>query len=242
MVTLTYDFDGSIVLVTGANGNLGSAVARAFVESNARLVLLGRSHARVLAAVPDLIDTERVAVAPSTDLTDEAAVAAAIAWTIARFGRIDVLANTVGGYRGGASVADASLADWDAMLALNLRTALLMSKAVIPQMVTRGSGRIIHTASRAAVGGARNAAAYAAAKAGVLSLTQSLAAEVKRSGINVNCVLPGTIDTPQNRQAMPSANHTRWVSAASVAGVFLFLASDAAADLHGVHLPVYGLS
>jgi NAD(P)-dependent dehydrogenase (short-subunit alcohol dehydrogenase family) len=131
---------------------------------------------------------------------------------------------------------------WDLMLDLNLRTTLVAARAVIPTMLAQHYGKIITIAARAAIVGAANMAAYAAAKAAVLRLTESLSAEVKHAGINVNCVLPGTLDTAQNRQERPDADFSKWVTPEAVAWVILFLASDAARAVHGAAVPAYGLS
>jgi NAD(P)-dependent dehydrogenase (short-subunit alcohol dehydrogenase family) len=162
--------------------------------------------------------------------------------TMERFGRIDVLANTVGGYRAGLPVHETPLDTWDFMLNLNARTAFVLSRAVVPHMLARGSGKIVHVAARAALAGAGKAAAYSASKAATLRLVESLAAELRRENINVNCVVPGTIDTPENRQAMPKADHSRWVPPEAIADVILFLASDAAWPVNGAAVPVYGQS
>lgn len=237
-----FDFSGRVAIVTGASGNLGSAVARAYAAAGAHLVLVGLRQERVAEALPDLTGRDTVWLAPSTDLTDEAAAIAMVAQARERFGRLDALANTVGGYRGGTPVHGMDAATWDFMMTLNARSAFVVSKAVIPTMIEQGYGKIVHTASRAAEAGSRNAAAYSAAKAAVLRLTDTLALELKPKGINVNCVMPGTIDTPDNRSAMPTADHSRWVAPESIARIFLFLASDAAQALHGAHIPAYGLS
>jgi NAD(P)-dependent dehydrogenase (short-subunit alcohol dehydrogenase family) len=238
----SFDFGGRIAIVTGANGNLGSAVARGYAETGAYLVLVGRRHERVAEALPELIGRDTVWLAPSTDLTDETAVTTMVAQVRERFGRIDILANTVGGYRGGTPVHEMDATSWEFMMSLNARSAFVISKAVIPTMIEQGYGKIVHTASRAAEKGSRNAAAYAAAKAAVLRLTDTLALELRRKGINVNCVMPGTINTADNRSAMPNADHSRWVAPESIARIFLFLASEAAQALHGAHIPAYGLS
>jgi NAD(P)-dependent dehydrogenase (short-subunit alcohol dehydrogenase family) len=231
-----------VVMVTGANGNLGSEVAKAFYEAGARLALVGRKAERVCKALPELVSQDRVIVTPSTDLTGDQAVQALIDAVIETWGRIDVLANTVGGYRGGSSVHETPLETWDFMWTLNTRTAILLSRAVVPIMLEQEYGKIIHTGSRNAQQGSRNSGAYSASKAGVLRLVESLSAEVKTKGINVNCVLPGTIDTPENRESMPNADFSRWVDPQSIAQVFVFLASDAAEAIHGAAIPVYGLS
>ena len=229
-----------VVMVTGAAGNLGEAVARAFLAVGASLVLVDRAAERLAVRYPELVDDPRHLLVTGVDLTDEDDVHGAVQRTLDRFGRIDVLANTVGGYRAGTTVDETPLADWEFMLDLNARSAFLISRAVVPAMRARSKGKVIHVASRAAARGSARAAAYSVAKSAVLRLTESLSAELKRAGINVNCVLPGTIDTPQNRESMPNADRSRWVSPEAVADVILFLASDAARAVHGAAIPVYG--
>lgn len=240
MGEITFDFTERIVMVTGANGNLGSAIASAFADAHAHLILVGRDPERVRGALPELVNDARAWVAPATDLTDPAATQATVDAALARFGRLDVLVNTVGGYRAGRPVHEMTLEDWEFMMTLNARTAFIVSRAVVPAMIERSYGRIIHTASGAALEGRPRSSAYAASKSAVLRLTESLAAELKGNGINVNCVLPGTLDTPENREAMPKANRSRWVTLEDVARVYLFLASEAAQALHGALIPAFG--
>ncbi len=237
-----FDFADQVVIVTGANGNLGSAVADAFAATGASLVLVGRNADRVAEALPHLSAASNVMFAPSTDLTDVASVNSMVEKVLDRFGRIHILANTVGGYRAGHPVHETAPEAWDFMMALNARSAFVSSRAVVPSMLDGGYGKIIHTASRAALQGSRNAAAYAASKAALLRLTEVLATELKEQDINVNCILPGTLDTQDNRDAMPNADHSRWVSPEAVAQLFLFLSSDGSKTLHGAAIPAYGLS
>jgi NAD(P)-dependent dehydrogenase (short-subunit alcohol dehydrogenase family) len=231
-----------VILITGAVGNLGLATARAAQKAGARTVLLDRSLERLTHAYADLVSNRDHLLLGGVDLSDESSVSAAIEKAIRHFGRIDGLVNTVGAWRGGTPVHQSSLADWTSLFELNVRTTLLTCRAVVPYFIAQRSGRIINVASRAALIGDAGSAAYSVAKSGVLRLTESLAAELKAEGINVNCVLPSTIDTPQNRAAMPSADHSKWVSAEAIADVITFLASDGARAIHGVALPVYGLS
>ncbi len=137
-------------------------------------------------------------------------------------------------------MAETSVAQWDFMLTLNARTAFLVSQAVIAPMRAQGTGRIVHVGSRAALAGSAKMAAYSASKAALIRLVESLAAELKHDGITVNCVLPGTIDTPKNRAEMVNADRSRWVTAEDVANVIAFLASDAARAVQGAAIPVYG--
>ena len=149
-----------------------------------------------------------------------------------------MLANTVGGYRGGQPVHEMSLETWDSLFSLNARTAFILSRAIVPSMLRQGSGKIVHVAARAALAGTARTAAYSASKAALVRLVESLAAEVRPKGINVNCVLPGTIDTPENRAAMPRADHSRWAKPEAIADVIVFLASDAARAMNGVAVPL----
>jgi NAD(P)-dependent dehydrogenase (short-subunit alcohol dehydrogenase family) len=237
-----HDFREKVVIVTGAAGNLGQAVSRAFLAAGAHVVLVDRKPDRLPQLYPSLVGSSDHVLATSVDQTEQAAVQQMVDQVLERFGRIDVVANTVGGYRAGAPVHETSLQDWEFMLDLNARTAFTISHAVVPAMLEQGYGKIIHTGSRAALQGNARAAAYSAAKGAVVRLTESLSSEVKRQGINVNCVLPGTIDTPDNRQSMPNADHSRWVTPEALADVIMFLASDAARAIHGAAIPVYGTS
>jgi NAD(P)-dependent dehydrogenase (short-subunit alcohol dehydrogenase family) len=234
------DFSGQVVVVTGAAGNLGSAVARAFEAAGARLVLVDRAPDRLPSLFPDCVDLPDHYLATSVDLTDAGAVEAMVEEAVTRFGRIDVLVNTAGGFRAGTPVHETTLETWDFMLNLNLRTMLVPSRAVVPHMLQQGSGKVVNVATRAALQGSGNMAPYSASKSAVVRVTESMAAELKNQGINVNCVLPSTIDTDENRQAMPKANYDRWVKPEAIADVILFLASDAARAVQGAAIPVYG--
>lgn len=237
-----FDYSGRVAIVTGVSGNLGAAVATAFQQAGANLVLVDRAPDRLQRLFPTLSNSPDHYLATSIDLTDTEAVDAMVEATISRFGRIDVLANAVGGYRAGKPVHETLWQDWEFLLTLNAKTAFLTSKAVVPHMLDQGSGKIVHVSARAALRGGARSVAYSASKCAVVRLVESLAAELRHDNINVNCVLPGTIDTPQNRQAMPKADHARWVPPEAIADVMLFLASDAAWAVNGAAVPVYGRS
>jgi len=232
------DLSERTVIVTGAAGNLGSAVAKAFRAAGAKLALVDRAADRLQRIFPDLVGSPDHLLIPSVDLTDVDGVASMVAETLSRFGRIDVLANIAGGYRAGTPVHETPLEAWDFMLNLNARTVLIVSKAVIPHMLEQGSGKIVNVSTLAALKGGAKMAAYSASKSAVMRLTESMSAELKRKGINVNCILPSTIDTPQNREAMPNADFSRWTKPEAIADVILFLASDAARAVHGAAVPV----
>ena len=235
-----YELTERVAIVTGAAGNLGRAVARTLQAAGAKLVLVDRAPDRLPELFPDLVASPLAYLATSVNLTDASAVGAMVDEALKRFGRIDVLVNTAGGWRGGTPVHETPLETWDFLMDLNVRTMLIISSAVIPVMLKQESGKIISVAARAGLSGSSKGGAYSAAKSAVLRLTESMAAELKSSGINVNCVMPSTIDTPQNRADMPKADASRWVKPEALADVILFLASDAARAVHSAAIPVYG--
>jgi len=235
------EFEGKVVMVTGAAGNLGAAVAASFAALGARLALLDHSAER-LARTRDDLDLPSPTLLLPTDLTSTDSVAAAADRTVAQLGRVDVLANIAGGFTMGPALHETDDEDWDLMMRLNARSVFNTCRAIVPHMLRQGAGRIINVSARAALEGKARMGPYCASKAAVLTLTESLAAEHRLDGINVNCILPGTIDTPQNRAAMPEADFSRWVPPAALADVVVFLASEASRAVTGAAIPVYGRS
>jgi NAD(P)-dependent dehydrogenase (short-subunit alcohol dehydrogenase family) len=236
-----FDFAGRVALVAGAGGNLGSAVANAFRAAGARTVLVERDAQRLRQVFQDLLGSPDHVLAGGVDLMAPGGLDAVVAQAVERFGRIDILVNAVGGFRAGRPMHETPMETWDLLLDLNLRTTLVAAWAVVPAMLAQRYGKIVTVAARAALAGAANMAAYSASKAAVVRLTESLAAELKGDGINVNCVLPGTLDTAQNREDRPDADFSTWVPLEALADVILFLTSDAARAVHGAAMPVYGL-
>ena len=237
-----YDFTDQVIIVTGGAGNLGQAVSRAFHAAGGRVAIVVRDRQDAVGAFGDDLPGSDTCVYIAGDLADENSVASIVAEVIDRFGRIDALVNTVGGIRAGTPLHETPVDVWDFMMGLNARTVFLMSRAVIPHLLARRHGRIISVSARAALKGTAKHGPYNAAKMAVIRLTETMAAELRQHGITANCVLPGTIDTPANRAESPDADFSRWVSPESIAGVILFLASDAAADVNGAAIPVYGRS
>jgi NAD(P)-dependent dehydrogenase (short-subunit alcohol dehydrogenase family) len=232
--------ENQVAIITGAVGNLGTATARRFQQAGAKTVLVDRTPDRLREAFKEIADSPNHLLAGGIDLADPASLGKLVEQTVARFGCADTLVNTVGGYRGGKPVHEGDLADWDFLFNINVRTTLLSCRAVIPQMLKQGGGRIINVASRDGLNGNAGYAAYSASKSAVLRLTESLSNELKASNINVNCILPGTIDTPQNRAAVPDGDFSKWVEPAAIAEVIAFLASDASRAVTGAAVPVYG--
>lgn len=238
-------FQGKTVIVTGASGNLGAAVARAFASRGANLVLVDR-HLGALHRAGFADDAQHLLSV--TDLLDQAQVRAMVQATVARFGGVHVLCNIAGGFRMGEAVHATSDATWNFLFDINARTLLHAARAVVPQMLAQSPdaagcrGKVVNVGAFGAQRGGAQMGAYAASKASVMRLTESMAAEVREHGINVNAVLPTIIDTPQNRADMPAVDPAKWVAPEALAEVVLFLASDAARAVHGALVPVTGLS
>jgi NAD(P)-dependent dehydrogenase (short-subunit alcohol dehydrogenase family) len=233
------DLAGKTAVIVGAAGNLGRAVAAAFERAGATLALVDRSLALLEAGYPQHLKSATALLRPA-DLLDSAAAAGMCREVHERFGRLDVLFNAVGGLAGGKPVHEEELASWDQLFGINLRAPLNSCRAAVPYMLRQGGGRIVNTAARPAFAGPAHYAAYAASKAALLRLTESLAAELAGAGVTANCIVPGTLDTPQNRAALPGADTSRWVPLDAVADVVLFLASDAARAVSGAAVPVPG--
>ena len=228
-----------VVIVTGAAGNLGAAVVSLLARHGARLAAIGRTEGSVEKVLRHLEPADARAVAIGIDLADAAACAAAAAGILERFGRIDGLVNVAGGFAM-AGIDQADAAHWQGMFRLNLVTALNMCRAVVPAMRAARSGSIVSIGSAGAAKAGSGMGAYAAAKSAVLRLSESLADELKASGVRMNCVLPSIIDTPQNRADMPKADTSRWVAPAQIAEVIAFLLSDAASGVTGAAVSVTG--
>jgi len=231
-------FEAKTCLITGAAGNLGRAVGAAFGSAGASLVLLDREVKSLRAAYGD--KPERFLLL-EVDLLNAGAVAKAVETALQRFPRIDVLCNIAGGFRMGQPVHETPRDTWELMLDLNAKSVINTARAVVPGMLAAGHGKIVNIAALAGLAGKANMGPYSASKSAVIRLTESMSAELRDKGINVNCILPSIIDTPQNRADMPGDDPRRWVSPEALADVMLFLASDQARAIHGAAIPVNGL-
>jgi len=225
-------FSGKVVLVAGGTGGLGHAVSLAFLNEGAKVVVTYRNQKE--------FDTLRSTAGPNgsslegrrVDVTDETAVRELIDAVFAKYGRLDGLVNTVGGYAGGVNLWETDPKLFDQMLTLNMRSGYVLARATVPAMLKQGFGAIVNIASKAAVEHAAGAAAVA--------MMDSLAAEVKGTGVRVNSILPSIIDTEINRKAIPKADFAKWPKPEDIARVILFLCSDEARVIHGASVPVYG--
>jgi NAD(P)-dependent dehydrogenase (short-subunit alcohol dehydrogenase family) len=231
MNSIHVDLDGKVVAVTGASGALGSAVVRTLRDCNA--VVAQIDHAPVPAGNAEPLRFG------GYDLAETPAAAAALAQVAAKAGKIDALINIAGGFQF-QKLEAGSLEHWDNMYRQNLRSAVACCAAALPFLVKSGAGRIINLGAAGAEHAGAGMGAYAAAKAGVAKLTESLAQELKDRGGTVNAILPSIMDTPRNRLDMPEADFTRWVPLESVAKLMAYLLSDAAAAITGALIPIKG--
>jgi NAD(P)-dependent dehydrogenase (short-subunit alcohol dehydrogenase family) len=229
-------FTGKVIIVTGAAGNVGSALAVLLASRGARIAAVDTARDRLEAVTASLSGEGHLALA-DYDLADPAAVDALVATVRQTCGRLDCVGTTVGGFAM-AKLADAGLEQWDAMFSLNVKTTWNIYRAAVPAIRAAGGGALVAIGSAAGLKGSAEMAAYGATKSAVMRLTESLADELRPDRIRVNAVLPTTIDTPQNRAAMPGADASRWVKPAEVAEAMAFLLSDRASGVTGVLLQV----
>lgn len=235
------EFADKVVVVTGAAGNLGRAVAQLFGEAGARIVLVDINKEGLEETQLTLSKDVDSMIVP-TNLLESDSVNSMAESVKTDWGNIDILANIAGGFTMGPLLHETEDRSWDFMMGLNARSVFNTARAVIPQMLDSGHGRIVNISARAAKEGKAKMGPYCASKAAVITLTETLAAEYKFNDINVNAILPGTIDTPQNREAMPDADHGNWVPPEALADVIMFLCSDSARCVTGAAIPVYGRS
>lgn len=230
---------GKTAIVTGGAGALGSAVVRVLLDADARVSVPYRREGEfnVLAGSLPAAQRERLSGGP-LDLTDESAVSAYVG--AASKERLDILVHAAGGFAGGSPVHETPWSVWQGQLDINLKTAVLASRAAVPEMLRSGGGSIVHVSSRPATQSGANLAAYASAKRAILQLTEAMAAELSDARVTVNAILPSTIDTPANRAAMPHADHSKWVAPDDIARVVLFLVGPDSRIVSGAQVPVYG--
>jgi NAD(P)-dependent dehydrogenase (short-subunit alcohol dehydrogenase family) len=235
-------FSGKVALVAGGTGGLGRAVSLAFLQEGATVIVTYKNQSE--------FDTLKSAAGPNSsmlqggqvDVTDELAIREFVDRVLTEHSSLDILVNSVGAYVGGVKLWELDSKTFDQMLALNLRSGYLLSRAVAPAMLKQKRGAIVDVVAKAALDHAAGAAAYAASKAAALAMMDSLAADVKGTGVRVNSILPSIIDTEVNRKAMPAADFTKWPKPEDIARVILFLCSDDAKVIHGAAVPVYGES
>lgn len=233
-------FNDKVAFVAGGTGGLGRAVAQAFLAEGATVIVSYQKK-------QEFEDLKNVATSGASrlfaydlDVTNETAVKKCVEGIVKQNGRLDFLINTVGAYAGGVKLWETDAGMLDQQLKLNLMSGYVLYRAVVPVMLSQRGGAIVSVASKAAVDHAGGAAAYVASKAAAVAMVDSLAADLKASGIRVNSVLPSIIDTPANRKAMAGADFAKWPKPEDIARVILFLCSEDAHLVHGAAIPVYG--
>ena len=235
-----YNFKDQIVIVTGAAGNLGIAVAKSFLTQKGTVCGIDHRKGRMNDLKNFPTNDGKFLAFEEVDITDKAEMAALVQKIHDQAGTIDILVNTVGGFTMGEMLHELSEEAWQRMISLNVHSFLSSTSAIVPDMIGKGRGKVIAIGAKAALKGGATTGAYAAAKAALLRLTESMSEELKNYNIQVNCVLPGTLDTPENREAMPTADFSKWVEPEKLAEVILFLSSPAANAISGAAVPVYG--
>lgn len=233
------ELENKVVLITGAGGALGTAVTRYFYEAKARLVL-AEYRGGVLTDKFGDFDKERVLFSEGADVTDRADLEDLAKQVRESFGQLDIIINIVGGYDAGDPLHETSEDVWDKMMDMNAKSAFMVNHVMGKMVIGKddGWGRIVNIAAKAGLSGGKNHSAYSASKAAVFRITESMSAELKGSGITVNAIMPTTLDTPANREAMPNADFSKWTQPASVAAVIGFLTSDDASIITGAAIPV----
>jgi NAD(P)-dependent dehydrogenase (short-subunit alcohol dehydrogenase family) len=228
-----YTMKDKVVLVTGANGGLGTYVTQAFLDAGAAVVGTSPKIQQSAFNHPGF-----TAMAAAISTREDAR--ALVDQVVGRFGRLDVVAHTIGGFAGGQSIADTDDETFQRMLDMNLYSLFHILRATIPPLRQCGNGRLIAIGSRAAVDPGAGVGAYSASKAAMVSLIRTVAVENKDAGLRANVILPGTMNTPANRKAMPKADFSKWVPPSAVASLITWLASEAGKEVNGAVIPVYG--
>lgn len=229
-----------VAIVTGSTGALGRVVVKTLLENGAYVVAVYRSEQKQKELVELLGNVGNSVVEIQADVTSEAQVQGLLLKTVEKYGRVDILLNIVGTYKGGTDVSSTPESDWDFSMDINLKSAFLCSKAVLPYMVKQNYGKIVNVSAKPAVEKRVRAksGAYAVSKMGVKVLTETIAEEVKQ--YNINCIIPSTIDTPANRLSLLKGDPSKWVKPEDIAKVVLFLVSDDSKVIRGASLPVFG--
>jgi NAD(P)-dependent dehydrogenase (short-subunit alcohol dehydrogenase family) len=233
-------FAGKVVLVAGGTGGLGRAVSLAFLAEGAQVAVTYRNEEEFAALKKAAGANATSLEGHRVDVTEESAVGKLVDGILEAHGHLDAMVNAVGGYAGGTKLWEVETKTFEQMLALNLCAGYALSRAAIVPMLKQKHGSIVNVASKAAVDHGAGAAAYAASKAAAVAMMDSLAADVKGSGVRVNSILPSIIDTEANRKAMPGADFAQWPKPEDIAKVILFLCSEDAKVVHGAAIPVYG--
>ena len=237
-MSVTYNFSNKVVLITGGTGAFGRTLVKRFLDTGAKTIASFRNETEAVKLKRVNPQVEIIKL----DISSEKEILKAVPILIRKFTKIDILVNTVGGYLGGKNVTQLGEDEWEAMMNLNLKSAFLISKHVIPIMKSGNGGNIILVSSKTGLKSDGYDSAYAASKAALIRFVESISLEFREDNININCILPTTIDTEANRRAMPNADFGKWLSSEDLANVVLFLSSSDSKVINGAAIQTYGLS
>lgn len=246
---MNHDFSNKVVMITGGTGALGKVLTKSFLNCNPKAIIAtyrSEKELQKLKAEINNLSNRSTRLTTATefikaDITKENEIMDVISKITQLYEQIHILVNMVGGYIGGKSVTELNESELDNMININLKSAFLISKHIIPIMTLNRYGKIVHISSRTGIKAEGNDSAYAASKAGLIRFVESVSQEVKKSNININCVLPTIIDTKANRLAMPNADYSKWVNPLDISNVIMFLCSDYSKIINGSAIPTYGL-
>lgn len=244
------EFSNQVVLITGGTGALGSVVSESFLNYSPKSIIITyRTDSEMVALRSRLLSKlednstkgQRTEIEfMKSDITNELEVTKLVSHIIEKLGQIHILVNLVGGYIGGKGISKIKESEWDKMMNVNLKSAYLITKHVLPTLIKNRFGKIVHIASATGLRARGNDSAYAVSKAGLIRMVESVAEEVKEMDININCILPTIIDTEPNRMAMPSADYSKWVTPMNLSKVIIFLCSKQSKLINGAAIPTYG--
>jgi len=237
-MSVTYNFSNKVVLITGGTGAFGRTLVKRFLDTGAKTIASFRNETEAVKLKRVNPQVEIIKL----DISSEKEILKAVPILIRKFAKIDILVNTVGGYLGGKNVTQLGEGEWETMMNLNLKSAFLISKHVIPIMKSGNGGKIIHVSSKTGLKSDGYDSAYAASKAALIRFVESISLEFREDKISINCILPTTIDTEANRRAMPNADFSKWLSSEDLANVVLFLSSSDSKVINGAAVQTYGLS
>jgi NAD(P)-dependent dehydrogenase (short-subunit alcohol dehydrogenase family) len=245
------EFADRVILVTGGTGTLGTSVLKMFIKSHPKVLVITHRTEKQKNSLLNFLDKDEKLLSQKTDtivefvkadLTIEEDVKAMITGIEEKYGKLDIIANIVGGYIGGKSIEETTLQEFDSMININLKAAFLLTKYAVPFMKIRSNGKIVHISSAAGERAFGKDTAYSASKAGLIRLVESVKEEVKDKEININCILPTIIDTKVNREMMPHLDFSKWLDPNDLARVILYLCSNSSKAINGAAIRVAGMT
>lgn len=237
--SLSSELKNLVAVITGGTGALGTMIAQKLLSAGCRIAIPHATSGSADRLSPDL-KTNRDVLVHLADFSLEAEVAAFFEKVVGRFGTVDILVNAAGGYVGGKTIADTTLQDWERAMAMNLTTTFLACRAALRIMMPRGSGRIVNIAAMTALEPVAKKGAYAVSKGGVVTLTETIAEEVRGTGITVNAIAPSTILTEANKQWMTKGDESKWVPPEEIASLVTYLCSSEGRSMSGNTIKIYG--